>query len=95
MKQKTFFLVSQVFSFRQTSRNVADTTFLSLWRRQACPTLSKALDISTATAQVAPDLLKALAILSGTTARRSAVDWEDLYLYWKSEKGHISPDAQQ
>ena len=36
--------------------------------------MSKALDISSATAQVAPDLLKALSILSGTTVRRSAVD---------------------
>ena len=43
------------------------------------------------TAQVAPDLLKALAILSDTTARRSAVDQEDLKPYWKSEKrSHFS-----
>ena len=46
----------------------------------------KALDISSATARVAPDLLKALAILSDTIARRSAVDREDLKPYWKSEK---------
>ena len=32
--------------------------------------------ISSATARVAPDLLKALAILSDTTVRRSAVDRE-------------------
>ena len=31
----------------------------------------------------APDLLKALAILSDTTGRRSAVDREDLKSYWK------------
>ena len=37
---------------------------LSFWRRQACHTLSKALDISSATAWVALDLLKALARLS-------------------------------
>ena len=42
-----------------------------MWRRPACQTLSKALDISSATARVAPDLLKALAILSDTTVRRS------------------------
>ena len=49
--------------------------------------LSKVLDISSATAQVvAPDLLKAPAILSDTTVRRSAVDQEDLKKYWKSEK---------
>ena len=57
--------------------------------------MSKALDISTATAWVAPDLLKALAILSDTTVRRSAVDQEDLKLYWKSEKSLISLGDQQ
>ena len=46
-------------------------------------TLSKALDISSARAQVAPDLLKALAFLLDTTVRRSAVDREDLKPYWK------------
>ena len=50
------------------------------------PNPAKALDISSATARVAPDLLKALAILSDTTVRRSAVDREDLKQYWKSEK---------
>ena len=48
--------------------------------------MPKALDISSATARVAPDLLKALAILSDTTVRRSAVDREDLKPYWKSKK---------
>ena len=56
---------------------------LSLWGRPTCQPLSKALDISSATA---PDLLKALAILSDTTVGRSAVDWEVLKPYWKSEK---------
>ena len=41
---------------------------------------------SSATAQVAPDLLKDLAILSDTTARRTVLDQEDLKPYWKSEK---------
>ena len=45
--------------------------------------LLKALDISSATTQEPLDLLKALAILSNTTARRSAVDLEDLKPYWK------------
>ena len=40
----------------------------------ACQTLSKALDISHATAQVARDLLEAPAILSDTTVRKSTVD---------------------
>ena len=53
--------------------------------------MSKALDISTATAWVAPDLLKALTILSDTDVRKSAVDWEDLKPDWKSEKSpHFS-----
>ena len=55
-------------------------------RRPACQTLSTALNISSATARLAPDLLKALAILSDANVRRSAVDWEDLKQYWKSEK---------
>ena len=59
---------------------------LSLWRRPACQTLSKVLDISSTTAQVAPDLLKTPAILSDTTVRRSAVHWEDLKPHWKSEE---------
>ena len=48
--------------------------------------LSKALDISSATARVAPDQLKALAILSDTTVTRPPIDQADLKPYWKSEK---------
>ena len=51
---------------------------LSLWRRWTCQVLLKAMNISSATARVAPDLLKALAIQSDTTVRRSEVDREDL-----------------
>ena len=58
---------------------------LSMWRRPACQTPSKVLDISSATARVALDLSKALAILSDATVRRSAVDQEDLKPYWGSE----------
>ena len=47
---------------------------------------SEAFNISIATARVAPDQLKTLAILSDTTVKRSAVDREDLKPYWKSEK---------
>ena len=39
------------------------------------------MDISRATVQVAPDLLKALAILSDTALKRSAIDQEDLKPY--------------
>ena len=49
--------------------------------RPACQTLSKPLDISSDTARVTPDLLKALAILSDTIVRRSAADQEDLKPY--------------
>ena len=42
--------------------------------------------MSKATAQVAPDLLKAQKILSDTTVRRSEVNREDLKSYLKSEK---------
>ena len=66
-----------------------------MWRRPVCQNLSKALDISSTTARVAPDLLKALAVLSDATLRRSAVDWKDLKPHWKSEKGNISLGDQQ
>ena len=52
--------------------------------------MSNPVNIWSATAQVAPNLLKALAILSDTTVIRSAVDREDLKPYWKLKKGHIS-----
>ena len=55
--------------------------------------MSTALDISSATTRVAPDLLKALAVLLDMTVRRSAVDQEDLKSY--QEKGHFSPGVQQ
>ena len=51
---------------------------LSFWRRPVCQTLSKALDISFATALVAPGQSKDIAILSDTTVRISVVDWKDL-----------------
>ena len=56
----------------------------------------KALDISSVTARVAPDMLKALAIVSDKTVTRSAVGRKDLKLYWKSgKKSHISLGDQQ
>ena len=51
-----------------------------------CHTLSQALSISNTTAQVVPDQLKALANLSDTNIKRSAVEREDLKANWKSEK---------
>ena len=48
-----------------------------------------------ATARIAPDLLKSQAVLSGTTVRRSAVGREDLKPNWKSEKcPHFLGDQQ-
>ena len=66
-----------------------------MWRRPACQTLSKVLDISSATAREARDLLKDLAILWDAIVRRSAVDWEDLKPYRKFKKSHISQGDQQ
>ena len=43
--------------------------------------MPNSVDISSATARVAPDLLKALAVLSDTTVRRFVVDQEDLKPY--------------
>ena len=43
--------------------------------------MPKALDISSTSTQVALDALKALAIPSDTTVRRSAVEQEDLKLF--------------
>ena len=53
----------------------------------------KALDISSATARVAPDPLKLSVILSDTVVRRAAVDREAILEIRK--KGHISLGDQQ
>ena len=74
-----------------------------MWRRPACQTLWKALDISSATARASPELFKALAILSDTTVRRSDredldredLDREDLNHTENHKKGHISLCDQQ
>ena len=57
--------------------------------------MSKVLDISSGTAHVAPDLLKALAIPSDTTLRRHADDPGDLKQHWKLEKSQVSLGDQQ
>ena len=56
----------------------------------ACQTLSKALDVSSATAQVSPNVLQAPEILLDTTFRRSTSGLEDLKPYWKSGRLHFS-----
>ena len=66
-------------------KKLADTSFMFV-KKTSMPNPAKALDISSAPARVAPDLLKVLAILPHTTERRSPIDWEDLQPYWKSEK---------
>ena len=58
-----------------------------MWRRPACQTLSKPLDISSATAQSD--------ILSDTTVRRPAVDQEELKPYWRLEKRLYFSGCQQ
>ena len=64
-------------------------------KKSSMPNLSKALDISSATARVAWDLLKVPAILSDTTVRKSAVDREDQNHTGNQKKGHISLCDQQ
>ena len=59
---------------------------LALWWRPACQTLSKALDMPSNTAWVAPDLLKSLETPLDASVSRSAVDQKDLKPYWKAEK---------
>ena len=56
-----------------------------MWKRPAGQTLSETLDISSATAWAAPDLIKAWVVLSDATVERSAVDREDLKPFRKSE----------
>ena len=58
-------------------------------KKTSIPSPVESLNISSATVQVAPDLLKTLAILSYTTVRRSAVDREDLKPYLKLEKNYL------
>ena len=53
--------------------------------------MSKALDLSSAIARVAPDMVKAQAIPSDATVGRSSVNPEDI----KLKKGDISVGAQQ
>ena len=63
---------------------------LKFVKKTRMPNPVKGLGYIKCHSSVAPVLLKALAILWDTTVRRSAVDWEDLKPYWKSEKPHFS-----
>ena len=51
--------------------------------------------ILSATAQIVPNLLQAIAVLSDKTVGKSTVDQEDLKPFWKSEKNCISLGDQQ
>ena len=51
--------------------------------------------ILSATAQIVPNLLQAIAVLSDKTVGKSTVDQEDLKPFWKSEKNYISLGDQQ
>ena len=56
--------------------------------------MPKVLELLSATARVALFLLKALAVRSGVTVRRSVVDREDLKRYWKSdERSHFKVEV--
>ena len=58
--------------------------YLSLSRRPACQTLWNPLDVSSATAGVATDLLKTLTIISDTIVRRSEIKNLQFFLILKS-----------
>ena len=56
--------------------------------------MPKVLELLSATARLALFLLKALAVRSGATVRRSVVDREDLKRYWKSdERSHFKVEV--
>ena len=59
---------------------------MSLWRTPLWQSLSKASDMSSASAWVALDLMIGLGILSNTTIRRSLVKTKELKSQWKSEE---------
>ena len=68
---------------RENKAKYVTRNSVCLWRGLACQNLLKVN-------QVAPDLLKTLAIPPDKTARRSAIDWEDLRLYWREKKATFS-----
>ena len=88
---KTSHIEPPTMSITEKRRNKAkyltsNVIRLMFVKKTSIPNLSRALDLSSATAQVTLDLLKVLAILSDKTVRRSAINLEDLKPYWKSEK---------
>ena len=64
-------------------------------KKISTPNPVESLDLLSVIDQIDPHLLNALAILSDTGVRRSAVDQEDLKPYWKLKKHHISLCDQQ
>ena len=68
---------------KMKKNQIADLKFLRFeFVKTTLPNPVESLDISSATARVVPDLLKALAVLSDTTVRRSAINREERD--WKS-----------
>ena len=59
-------------------------------KKTSMPKPVENLNILSATLRGAPELLKALSILSDMANRRFAIDWGDLKAYLKSEEGLIS-----
>ena len=78
------------FQSRTTQRRLLlrkdEIRAVSLWGTRAYQTLSKTLNISSAIAWAARYLAEILAVLSNAIVRISAVTWEDLKPYWKSEE---------
>ena len=56
-------------------------------KKNSMPNSIKSLAYIKCYSPSSPRPVKCLSILSDTTVRTSAVDWEDLKPYWKSEKG--------
>ena len=62
---------------------------LKFVKKTSMPNLVKSLRCTKCYSLCSPRPIKTLAILSDTTVSGSAVDWEDLKPYWKSEICHI------
>ena len=81
---------------RNTSKYLSwNSIRLKFVKRTSMSDPVKSLRYITCYNSTSPDLLKATAILSDTTVRRSAVDQEDLKQYGNKKKSHNSLDDQQ
>ena len=68
---------------------------MSLPKKTSVPNSVKIISTSSATAWVAPHLVKALTILSHAIVRSCVVELVDLKPYWRLEKRQFSQGDQQ